>query len=145
MSGPQDPIVALLAHAAAAYPDATQDFPWGERVAKVGGGKVFVFLGVDESTEPSVSLKLPRSAHYALSLESCRPTGHGLGKADWVTIRLGRPDSPEPELLLDWVDESYRARAGRRQLAALDSAPIRPGSADQDARPHGFRAQQKRP
>jgi hypothetical protein len=74
MSGPQDPIVALLAHAAAAYPDATQDFPWGERVAKVGGGKVFVFLGVDESTEPSVSLKLPRSAHYALSLESCRPT-----------------------------------------------------------------------
>ena len=120
MSEPRDPVAALLARGAAGYPGATEDFPWGERVAKVGG-KVFVFLGVDDSTEPSVSLKLPRSAHYALSLESCRPTGHGLGKADWVTIQLGRSDSPDAELLLEWLEESYRARAGTRNIATLDT------------------------
>ena len=120
MSEPQDPVVALLARAAAAYPGASADFPWGDRVAKVDG-KVFVFLGADETTEPSVSVKLPRSAHYALSLASCRPTSHGLGKADWVTIRLGQPSSPDDELLLEWLEESYRARAGRRNLALLDT------------------------
>jgi hypothetical protein len=29
------------------------------------------------------------------------------------------------ELLVDWLDESYRARAGRQRIAALDAAPIR--------------------
>jgi predicted DNA-binding protein (MmcQ/YjbR family) len=117
---PRDPVIALLARSAAAYPGATEDCPWGERVAKVDG-KVFVFLGPDESTEPSVSLKLPRSAHYALSLETCRPTSHGLGKSGWVTVQLGHPSSPDRELLLEWLEESYRARAGRRNLALLDT------------------------
>jgi len=120
MSEPHDPVIALLARSAAGYPGASEDFPWGERVAKVGG-KVFVFLGLDDSTEPSVSLKLPRSAHYARSLESCRPTGYGLGKADWVTIQLGKPSSPDRELLLEWLEESYRARAGTRNISALDA------------------------
>jgi predicted DNA-binding protein (MmcQ/YjbR family) len=120
LTEPRDPLIALLARTAAAYPGATEDFPWGERVAKVGG-KVFAFLGTDDSSEPSVSLKLPRSAHYALSLEACRPTAYGLGKAGWVSIQLGRPSSPEPELLLEWLEESYRARAGRSNLAALDT------------------------
>ena len=127
MTEPRNPTAALLARSAAAYPGATEDFPWGERVAKVDQ-KVFVFLSPDDSLEPSASLKLPRSGHYAVSLDCCRPTGHGLGKSGWVTIRLEAPDAPDPELLLDWLDESYRARAGRRRIAALDAAPIRPGS-----------------
>ena len=69
MSGPKHPIAARLAQAAGAYPGSTEDFPWGERVAKVDQ-KVFLFLSPDESLEPSVSLKLPCSAHYALSLDA---------------------------------------------------------------------------
>jgi predicted DNA-binding protein (MmcQ/YjbR family) len=124
MPGPVDPVAALLVRSAARYPGATEDFPWGERVAKVDQ-KVFLFLSPDESTEPSASLKLRRSGHYALSLASCRPTSHGLGKSGWITIQLEQPDSPDPELLLDWLDESYRARAGKRRISALDASPIR--------------------
>jgi predicted DNA-binding protein (MmcQ/YjbR family) len=124
MTEPLNPIAALLAGAAAAYPGATEDFPWGERVAKVDG-KVFVFLSPDESSEPTATLKLPHAGHYALSLACCRPTGHGMGQSGWVSIRLDRPDTPDPELLLDWLDESYRARAGKRRIAALDADPIR--------------------
>lgn len=127
MRGPLNPIAALLADSAAGYPGATEDFPWGERVAKVDQ-KVFLFLSPDESAAPSASLKLPHSGHYALSLASCQPTGHGLGKSAWITIRLDQPDSPDSELLLDWLDESYRARAGKRRIAALDAAPLRPAS-----------------
>ncbi|MGH7487040.1 MAG: MmcQ/YjbR family DNA-binding protein, partial [bacterium] len=69
---------ALLARSALSYPGATEEFPWGDRVAKVDR-KVFAFLSSDDSLEPSVSLKLPRSAHYAVTLECCRPTSYGLG------------------------------------------------------------------
>jgi predicted DNA-binding protein (MmcQ/YjbR family) len=126
MTEPLNRTAALLARSAAAYPGATEDFPWGERVAKVDQ-KVFLFLSPDDSLEPSASLKLPRSAHYALSLDCCRPTSHGLGKSGWVTIQLDQPDSPDPELLLEWLDESYRARAGRRRIATLDAASLGPG------------------
>jgi predicted DNA-binding protein (MmcQ/YjbR family) len=124
VSGPTQPIAARLAQAAGGYPGATEDFPWGERVAKVDQ-KVFLFLSLDESLEPSVSLKLPYSAHYALSLACSQPTSHGLGKSGWVTIQLEHQACPDVEFLLDWLDESYRARAGRRRITALDSAPIR--------------------
>src|ERR1700690_2506124 len=111
MAGPLNPVAALLAKAAAAYRGATEDFPWGERVAKVDG-KVFLFLSPDESAQPSAALKLPESGHYALSLACSRPTNHGMGQSGWVAIRLDQPDSPDADLLLDWLDESYRARAG---------------------------------
>ena len=116
---PQNAPVRALVEAAAGYPGFAEDFPWGERVAKVDG-KVFAFMGMDESADPSVSLKLPRSAHYALSLDACRPTSHGLGKAGWVSIEIDQPDCPDLALLLEWLDESYRSRAGKRNLAVLD-------------------------
>ena len=122
-------VAALLARAASAYPGTTEDFPWGERVAKVDQ-KVFLFQSPDETLEPSVSLKLPYSAHYALSLACSQPTSHGLGKSGWVTVRLDDPTCPDSELLLDWLDESYRARAGRRRIATLDASPVRAAGPD---------------
>ena len=92
--------------------------------------KVFLFQSPDETLEPSVSLKLPYSAHYALSLACSQPTSHGLGKSGWVTVRLDDPACPDSELLLDWLDESYRARAGRRRIATLDASPVRAAGPD---------------
>lgn len=124
MSRPRHPVAARLAHAAGGYSGATEDFPWGERVAKVDQ-EVFLFLSPDESLEPSVPLKLPYSAQHARSLACSKPTSHGLGQSGWVSIELEHPGCPDVELLVDWLDESYRARAGRQRIAALDAAPIR--------------------
>jgi predicted DNA-binding protein (MmcQ/YjbR family) len=109
----------LLCLAAERYPQSSFEFPWGERVAKVNK-KIFVFLGSDDATTPTVSLKLPDSAHHALSLGGARSTGYGLGRAGWVTLDLAVRDAPDAELLLDWLEESYRAIAPKRLVALLE-------------------------
>lgn len=69
-------------------PGATEDFPWGETVAKVNK-KVFVFLGVDDGSCPmGLTVKLrDEAAHaHALTTPGAEPAGYGLGKAGWVQI-----------------------------------------------------------
>ena len=108
---------ALRAYALA-FPEAREDFPWGERVAKVRD-KVFVFLGRDDE-DVGVTVKLPSSGLLALSLPFASPTGYGLGKSGWVTARFGPRDEPPMELLRKWIDESYRAVAPKELVKALD-------------------------
>ena len=103
---------------ALAYPGATEEFPWGERVAKVKG-KVFVFLGRDEPL--GISVKLPQSRLMALSLPFASPTGYGLGKSGWITAEFGPRDKPPMDILEAWIDESYRAVAPKTLLKALDA------------------------
>lgn len=103
-------------------PEAYEDHPWGETVVKVNK-KIFLFLGVEKPTEkwsPNVGVKLPQSNGHALALEGVRPSGYGLGKAGWVTIPL-LGELPETEVLLDWVEESYRAVAPKKLVALLDA------------------------
>jgi predicted DNA-binding protein (MmcQ/YjbR family) len=107
---------ALRSHALA-YPEAHEDFPWGERVVKVRG-KVFLFLGRPEDGL-SLSVKLPGSATLALGLPFASPTGYGLGKSGWVTARFGPREKPPLELLQQWIDESYRAVAPRKLAAGV--------------------------
>ncbi len=108
---------ALRSHALL-YPEAHEDFPWGERVVKVRG-KVFLFLGKPEDGGLSLSVKLPGSASFALGLAFASPTGYGLGKSGWVTARFGPREKPPVELLRHWIDESYRAVAPSKLVAAL--------------------------
>jgi predicted DNA-binding protein (MmcQ/YjbR family) len=107
---------------ALSMPGATEDFPWGERVAKVKG-KVFVFLGTDPVPGGGMgfSVKLPVSAEEALDLPFTEPTGYGLGKSGWVTARFEPKDAPPVEILEGWILESYRAVAPKKLLADLDS------------------------
>ena len=108
----------ILREFALAYPGATEEFPWGERVAKVKG-KVFVFLGRDEPL--GISVKLPRSRLMALSLPFASPTGYGLGKSGWITAQFGPRDKPPMDVLKAWIDESYRAVAPKTLLKQLDA------------------------
>ena len=71
---------------ALAYPDTTEEFPWGERAIKVRG-KVFLFLRAEGSTV-SFSVKLPHSGAEALELPNVEPTHYGLGKHGWVTVTV---------------------------------------------------------
>ncbi|MDP1825707.1 MAG: MmcQ/YjbR family DNA-binding protein [Archangium sp.] len=103
---------------ALSYPGATEEFPWGESVIKVKG-KVFVFLGRDEDDDVGFSVKLPHSGDAALGLPFCTPTGYGLGKSGWVSASFpGGKNVPLP-LLLEWLDESYRAVAPKKLVATL--------------------------
>ena len=115
---------ATLRGFALGLPGAWEDFPWeDDMVAKVGK-KVFAFLGRAEvGVDYRISLKLPDSVEQALALRCCEPTGYGLGRASWVTISLAGDDCPPVEVLLDWVEESYRAIAPKRAVKLLDGQP----------------------
>ena len=78
---------APLREFALGLPGAYEDHPWGESVAKVAK-KVFVFFGHDEVTDFGMSVKLPQSKLEALSLPWTEPTGYGLGKSGWVSVKL---------------------------------------------------------
>ncbi|HEY7508970.1 MAG TPA: MmcQ/YjbR family DNA-binding protein [Vicinamibacteria bacterium] len=103
------------------YPEAHEDFPWGERVVKVKG-KVFLFLG-GKDHDLSLSVKLPASGLVALGLPFASPTGYGLGKSGWVSARFSAGDKPPLDLLRAWIDESYRAVAPKKLLASLPAGP----------------------
>jgi predicted DNA-binding protein (MmcQ/YjbR family) len=102
---------------ALAYPEAHEDFPWGERALKVKG-KVFLFLYAGENGL-SLSTKLPASCESALMLPFAEPTGYGLGKSGWVSARFGVDDDVPIELLRAWIDESYRAVAPKTLVRTL--------------------------
>lgn len=101
-------------------PEAWEDHPWGETVVKVRK-KIFVFLGVDDgSYPPGVGVKLRNSLDEAMGLAGVSPMGYGLGKAGWVTVGLSGSPPPD-DLLLDWVEESYRLVAPKTLLRQLDA------------------------
>ena len=98
-------------------PEAYEDHPWDETVAKVRK-KVFVFFG---GTPKLMTVKLAESHAHALSIDGAEPTGYGLGHSGWVNVPV---DSPElsHELLCDWIEESYRIVAPKRLVAQLDGS-----------------------
>ena len=113
-TSPRDALLAF----ALDLPGAWEDHPWGESVAKVGK-KVFVFFGVSE--EFGFAVKLPESSFGVLGFTFATPTGYGLGKAGWVSIKW-QPDVPA-EMMQDWILESYRAIAGKKLVKELDERP----------------------
>jgi predicted DNA-binding protein (MmcQ/YjbR family) len=123
MAGELAVTAATLREFALGLPGAWEDFPWeDDRTAKVGK-KVFAFLGSARQPDDDyrISLKLPESAEQALTLGCCEPTGYGLGRANWVTIRMAAAECPPIEVLLDWVEESYRTIAPRTLVRELDA------------------------
>lgn len=97
-------------------PGAWEDFPWGEVVVKVNK-KIFVFMGTADRDDSGISVKLTDSHEHALSLPGAAPTGYGLGRAGWVSLPLAAAD---PELLEDWIEESYRNVATKTLVRQLD-------------------------
>lgn len=102
---------------ALSLPEAHEDHPWDETVAKVRK-KVFVFFG---GTPKLLTVKLAESHEHALSIEGAEPTGYGLGRAGWVNVPVDAPGLSH-ELLCDWIEESYRIVAPKRLVTQLDAA-----------------------
>ena len=104
-------------------PQASEDFPWGHRAFRVGGvkGKIFLFLAWDAGVF-SVTTKLPQSQSMALTLPFSELTGYGMGKSGWVTAKFQGRDEVPVGLLVQWIEESFRAIAPRKVAALLTGA-----------------------
>jgi predicted DNA-binding protein (MmcQ/YjbR family) len=107
-------------------PEAWEDHPWGESVAKVGK-KVFVFFGADQPEDGGcwLGLKLPESKEDALALPFTKLMGYGLDRGGWVGIQAP-PDMPL-DVLMRWVEESYRTVAPKALLRRHAEAGPSPG------------------
>jgi predicted DNA-binding protein (MmcQ/YjbR family) len=103
---------------ALSLPGAWEDHPWGETVVKVPNKKIFVFLGMPESAELGIGVKLTESHDHALAMPGAAPSGYGLGKAGWVNVKL---EGVDVDLLEDWIEESYRNVATKKLIAELDA------------------------
>ena len=102
------------------YPQTREDKPWGESAIKVRG-KTFVFMRC-ENKELWVTVKLTDRHEFALEYPFASPSGYGLGKSGWVSCRFSGKDKPPLDVLKAWIDESYRAIAPKKLLAALNSS-----------------------
>lgn len=108
----------LLAHALS-LPEAWEDHPWGESVAKVGK-KVFVFFGTPGGEEGTrLTVKLRDSHEEAMLMPWVTPARYGLERGGWVTAVA--PDDAPVAMLVGWIEESYRTVAPRRLVAALQA------------------------
>src|SRR5688500_1608879 len=119
----KDPFAAVemaLRAQGLAYPETTEDFPWGHRTMNVLG-KPFAFMSREEDF--SLSLNLPSSCHVSLDLPFTELTGYGLARSGWVTARFARGDRVPLDVLALWLEESYRAVATKRVAALLDQVP----------------------
>ena len=109
-------VAGRIREQAMSYPEVTETFPWGEHAFKVKG-KTFVFMR-DDDEGTSFSVKLSASRAAALALPGSEPTHYGMGAKGWVTIA---PTARSSRKQLDgFIDESFRAVAPKRVLAALD-------------------------
>ncbi|HWT13411.1 MAG TPA: MmcQ/YjbR family DNA-binding protein [Allosphingosinicella sp.] len=120
-----DAFEALRAHGLA-FPEATEDFPWGHCALKVRG-KTFAWLDKDkEEGTLGLTVKLPVSRDFALVFDFAEPAGYGLGRSGWISCRFPPDEEPDLDLLGRWIAESYRAVAPKKLAALIPEAPLQP-------------------
>lgn len=100
-------------------PEAWLDTPWDEgHVTKVRK-KIFAFYG--SADEPGLSVKLDESLDHARSLPGAEPMGYGLGRHGWTYIPVAGLPEEDTDVLLDFIEESYRAVAPKSLIEQLDA------------------------
>jgi predicted DNA-binding protein (MmcQ/YjbR family) len=103
------------------YPGTHLKSPWPGHMDLAVKDKTFAYLSVEG--EPfSISCKLPRSNAAALMLPFTKPTEYGLGKSGWVTAAFAEGETLPIDMLKEWIDESYRAQAPKKLVAAVGAA-----------------------
>jgi len=114
-------IHALLREHALSMPEAWEDFPWGESVAKVRK-KVFVFMGKsDKPGGAGICVMIPELLDDALSMPNAELAGYGLGKSGWVAFTLGGDDNTPIDTYKAWIEQSYRNVAPKKLSRLLDA------------------------
>jgi predicted DNA-binding protein (MmcQ/YjbR family) len=145
---PSDAVLLELRAFGLAYPGAHTKSPWPGHLDLAVKDKTFAYLSLPG--EPfSISCKLPQSNAIALALPFTKPAEYGLGKSGWVKASFELGQKPPVELFKAWIDESYRAQAPKKLVAALSAggevkpAPARTAKAG-GKRPASSRARSRR-
>jgi predicted DNA-binding protein (MmcQ/YjbR family) len=91
-------------------------------------GKNFVFTDREAS---GVSVKLPKEEAAAVIAtdQLAEPTGYGLGRHGWVSVRIGRPSAARWQQVEEWVRTSYTLVAPKKlaqQVIAEDERSVSP-------------------
>jgi hypothetical protein len=127
-----------------AYPGAHSKSPWPGHDDLAVADKTFAYLSA--KGEPfSIGCKLPSSADVALLLPFCTPMAYGLGKSGWVTANPPPGKTIPVEMFKEWIDESYRAQAPKKLLAALDGAPPARATKARAAKPRAMKPRAAKP
>ena len=92
-------------------------------------GKAFLFLGAT-----GAMLKLRESLTEAAGLAAAEPDRYRVGAHGWVTITFGDTESPAVDLLVRWVDESYRLLAPKQLVTLLPQSGGPPSGATEPAK-----------
>jgi predicted DNA-binding protein (MmcQ/YjbR family) len=116
------PDAKKLRSAALAYPGTLEDFPWDHHAYKAPNKKVFLFLTTRDDGGFNCSLKLPYRNSDALKLKGAAPTGYGMSRTGWVTFTFDKKAKSPLPLLIDYLDESWRAVAPKK-LTMAQAAP----------------------
>jgi hypothetical protein len=109
-----------------AYPGTHTKSPWPGHLDLAVKDKTFAYLSL-EGEPLHISCKLPQSNAVALMLPFCKPTEYGLGKSGWVSASFAN-DTPDPEMLKAWIDESYRAQAPKTLVKQIDVVAEKPAA-----------------
>lgn len=110
-------LAAALRATALAYPEASEEHPWGQSAFKVGK-KTFLFM-TEFPAALNCGMKLPHSFEFALDYPFAKPAGYGLARARWVDCHFEAGETFPLDALARWIDESYRAIAPKRLLKGL--------------------------
>src|SRR5690242_19925218 len=115
-----DTVLKQLKAFGLAFPQAHSKSPWPGHDDLAVKGKTFAFMSV--AGEPlSISCKLPVSRVEVLKNAFAQPTGYGLGKSGWVSMKFDPADKPPVDLLKRCILESYRAVAPKKLVAELEA------------------------
>ena len=103
-----------LRAAALRYPETVENLPKDYHAFKVGDRNTFLFLKPREGGGFECSLKLPYRAAEALKRKGATPMEYGMAAHGWVTLRFAPKTKAPLTVLLDWLDESWRAAAPKK-------------------------------
>jgi len=132
-TGPHDAALLELRAFGLAYPGAHTKSPWPGHLDLAVNDKTFAYLSL-EGDPLGISCKLPSSSAVALMLPFCKPAAYGLGKSGWVAAQFPADDEPPIDMLKQWIDESYRAQAPKKLVAAI-GAPTAKAAAPKKKKP----------
>lgn len=115
MPSPKEVVVKL----ASGYPGAEKAVLFGDHDVYRVNKKVYVWYGDTENGGFYLSVKLKDSQAMALMLPFVKPAEYGMAKWGWVEANFPKGKF-QPEIVRQWIEESYRHTAPKKLLKQLD-------------------------